>query len=381
MQSALERAINNNDLLLLYQPKVCLLRGEVVGAEALVRLRGDDSQIIAPNDFIPLAERTGLLHDITVSLLDQMVAACQSIRKVRTGLSLSMNVAPNDLESHTISDRINHYLRQGSIEPIELEIEITESAAMGNVDTIAEDLERLSAMNIKLLMDDFGTGYSSIDRLSRLPFDCIKMDQGVVRRMGTSHQNMNVVKSAISMARELRMTSIAEGVESAGQYNFLIANGCEEAQGFYIARPLALDEYKTFVTQPGSYEGSQIGRVHQALYNVVHYRKCLIDATFCRSLNEDSILPSVVLPDVTELAEDSRFGVWYYGVGQRLNHMKSFQDLQEPVEELHRLGHTFVELLSQGASHASLTRRFKEIDVCVDRIVSLLHTLERDLLN
>lgn len=379
-QSALERAIENNGLLLFYQPKVCLLTGEIVGAEALVRLKNEDQNIVMPSDFIPLAQKSGLLHDITVSLLDQLVSACQSIRDVRSGLSLSINVAANDLESHTISGRIEHYLAEQSIVPSELEIEITESAAMNNLETITEDLERLSAMKVKLLMDDFGTGYSSIDRLSKLPFDRIKMDQGVVKRMGTSRQNMNVVKSTISMARELRMTSIAEGVESAAEYNFLIANGCEEAQGYFIAKPMAFSDFKVFIDGSENYDGSQIGRVHQALFNIVHYRKCLLDAAFCISLNKDSVLPSVMSPDVTLTGKDSRFGVWYYGLGQGLVEMENFRRIEEPLEKLHVLGQRFIEDLGLPVSHTELNGSFVEIDECVDTIVVLLHALERDLL-
>lgn len=370
----------NDELVLYYQPKVCLLRGEVVGAEALVRWDDRDRDVIPPDEFLPLAERTGLLHDITVTLLDQVVLACGSLREVQPGLAISMNVAPNDLESRTISNRIRHYLDEHIITADELQIEITESAAMSNYERVHDDLVALTGLGIKLLMDDFGTGHSSIDRLSQLPFASLKLDQGVVRRMGTSVQNLNVVKSAISMARELRMTSVAEGVETEGAYNFLIANGCEEAQGYYIGKPMALADFTDFVRQPHDFEGSQIGRVHQAIYNIMYYRKCLIDAAFCNKLNPDETLPSVVKPDISDTSESSRFGAWYYHMGQRLDHLDSFRSLDAPLRHLHTCGNHFMQCLHDGADSESLGTIIHDFDLQVNGIIGSLHALERELM-
>ena len=370
----------NDELVLYYQPKVCLLRGEVIGAEALVRWNNPNQKIIAPDVFLPLAASSGLLHDITINLLDQAVAACARIGQVQTGLSVSMNVAPNDLESHTISNRISYYLDNKDITAEDLQIEITEAAAMSDFDRVRDDLERLTTLGIKLLMDDFGTGYSSIDRLSQLPFSSLKLDQGVVRRMGTSTQNLNVVKSSISMARELRMTSVAEGIETAGAYNFLIANGCEEAQGFFIGRPMALDAFIDFIRQPHDFEGSQIGRIHQAVFNLLHHRKCLVDAAYCNKLDPATVLPSVIDPDISRSTETSRFGVWYYGMGQSLAEFESFVAIESPLRKLHACGEYFLSQLKSGADGKSLDQIILDFDLHIDSLLGLLHAVERELL-
>lgn len=377
-RAALQSAMANDELLLFYQPKVCLLRGSLLGAEALVRWNTGDSEIVSPSDFLPLAEETGLLHDITLNLLEQVVRACGELRQVQPGLSISINVAPNDLVTRTISGNIRRYLADGVIAKRDLQIEITESAAMGNAELIRDELIELTRLGIKVLMDDFGTGYSSIDRLSQLPFSSLKLDQGVVRRMGTSRQNLTVVKSAISMARELRMTSIAEGIETAGAYNFLIANGCEEAQGYYIGRPMALADFLSFVRDPPRFEGSQIGRVHQAIYNVLFDRQCLVDAAFCARLDRASTLPSVVNPGISDRAEDSRSGVWYYGIGQQLAHLDSFVRLEAPLRELHVIAGEFLQMLSH--DERQVDAAIADVDAQVNSIIQLLHALERDLL-
>ena len=386
--------MHNNELVLYYQPKVCLLRGDVIGAEALVRWSDGVNSVVSPDEFLPLAESSGLLHDLTLNLLDQVVdAACllkqdqpsdessENVASDTAALSLSINVAPNDLASRTISNRISELLEDNTICAPDLQIEITESAVMGNVDRVYDDLVRLKSMGIKILMDDFGTGYSSIDRLSQLPFDALKLDQGVVKRMATSRQNLNVVRSAISMARELGMTSVAEGIESAPVYNFLIAHGCEEAQGYFIGRPMSLHDFQSFVHQPHDFEGSQIGRVHQACLNLMRFRKTLVDAAFCARIGEGITLQSVMDSGVDADVKASRLGLWYYGIGQRLNEYQAFTDLEKPLNDVHNSGLKFREQLLQGLPTAQLDTSLASLDQQIEQLIRQLHCLERLLLS
>ncbi len=373
--------MSNDELVLYYQPKICLLRGDVIGAEALVRWADGNREVIPPDEFLPLVESSGLLHDLTMQLLDQVAHAAVELRSHASGLALSMNVAPNDLASNNISNRIGELLAQEFISPEDLQIEITESAVMSNVERVRDDLERLNRLGIKVLMDDFGTGYSSIDRLSQLPFDSLKLDQGVVKRMGSSTQSMDVVRSAISMARELSMTSVAEGIETEGVYNFLIANGCEEAQGFYIARPMSLPSLIGFVSDSPKFEGSQIGRVHQAALNLMRFRKSLVDAVYCRRLGEGVALESVIDPGLSTDVRHSRIGQWYFGIGQRLEKLETFRAIEKPMTDMHATGQNFIQLLSSNVDAENLEKGMIEIDMQFDHLVTLLHALERDLLS
>lgn len=384
--------MHNNELVLYYQPKVCLLRGEVIGAEALVRWSDREHGLLSPDVFLPLAEKSGLLHDLTLKLLDQIVDASQQLRHRESGeasgsavalvkpLSLSINVAPNDLASRTISNRIKELLATDVIRSTDLEIEITESDVMGNVDRVYDDLCRLKNMGIKILMDDFGTGYSSIDRLSQLPFDALKLDQGVVRRMGTSRQNLDVVRSAISMARELGMTSVAEGIESAEIYNFLLAHGCEEAQGFFIAHPMSFADFQDFLSVEHHFEGSQIGRVHQACLDLMRYRKMLMDAAFCARLGRGVSLESVADPELDFDVRLSRIGSWYYGVGQELGAFEVFRAMEEPLKRIHADGQRFMLLIQSGMSAAELEIAIGNINSQVSLLIDRLHQLEHLLL-
>lgn len=379
--AALERAIRDGEFVLHYQPKISLATGSVVGAEALVRWNVG-ATIVSPDDFLPLAEESGLLHDLTLGLLDQVLEATASISHASPGFAVSMNVAPDDLAANVISSRIGLALEQQSIEARNLQIEITESAVMSNVETVRDDLVRLEALGVKVLMDDFGTGYSSIDRLSQLPFSSLKLDQGVVKRMGTSRRNLEVVKASISMARELRMTSIAEGVESAGAYDLLIANGCEEAQGYWIARPMSLDELHGFIDSPPLFGGSQIGRVHHAILDLLHFRKCLVDAVFCSVDGTADALQSVMHPGTGGDVESSRVGAWYFGNGRKLEGFLAYRAIETPLRRLHDEGNQLLDALDESAAGVGVggDAKLAHLDALVEKIVSLMHQLERELM-
>ena len=377
----IKSALASDELKLFFQPKVCLLRGKVLGAEALVRWCRKDGTVIGPDNFISIAEAGGLLHSITIEMLSQAVKTINDMAEDFPNLSLSMNVTPYDLASHHISDTISEHLKQGRIRACDLQVEITESEVMTRFDDVRDDIVRLTELGIDVLMDDFGVGYSSIDRLSQLPFSSLKLDKGVVSRMSSSQQNLDVVKSAISMARELRMTSVAEGVESEGTYNFLVANGCEQAQGFWISKPLDYENYLQFLSEGATYQGSQIGCVHQALLNIVQFRKSLVDAMFCRAVATEPTSELVVSPEMRKFAEDSRFGIWYYGSGQVLSEVTQFQELEAPFKSMLDHARELLQCLNDGCVRETRHKHLELVDADITELVSRLHSLERYLLS
>jgi len=376
----IKSALADDELRLFYQPKVCLLRGQVIGAEALVRWCRKDGTIVGPDDFIAVAEAGGVLHDITLKMLDQAVGTLEHMRAEFSGISLSMNVTPYDLASHHVSGLISGYLETGRLHQQDLQVEITESDVMTRFDHVYDDIVRLNELGVDVLMDDFGVGYSSVDRLSQLPFSSLKIDKGVVSRMIASRQNLNVVKSSISMARELRMTSVAEGVESEGAYNILVANGCEQAQGFWISTPLHLEDYLDFLRQRNSYPGSAIGCVHQAILNLVQFRKSLIDVAFCNSRIDGPMLESITDPDVALNPPQTRFGLWYYGPGRVLAEMTEFQTLEEPFLAMNAEAKELISSVEAGAERSAVNQHLETVDKDMTHLRDGLHKLERRLL-
>ena len=182
----LEQALANQEFELQYQPKVNILKGSISGAECLIRWNHPDKGFVSPDEFIPLAEKTGVITDITAHIVSTAINAIKDLRADGFGGSLAINTSPLDFKTNVIVDLLQDALDQNEIAQHDLQIELTETAALDNQDDILERLHHLTDMGLKLVMDDFGTGYSSIDLLSQLPFSAIKIDQGVICLLYTS---------------------------------------------------------------------------------------------------------------------------------------------------------------------------------------------------
>jgi len=159
-----------------------------------------------------------------------------------------------------------------------------------------------------------------------------------------------------------------------------MANGCEEAQGFYISKPMAPNDFIAFASQQHDFEGSQIGRIHQTVLNVLYQRKCLFDMLFCDSYDAQGSLPSVLDPDISATLEKSRIGIWYFGVGQQLCGLHAFDSLEGPIREMHKLSQELVNANLPSLTVKQRSQYLMNMDKRVNDIVTLLHTLESTLL-
>jgi PAS domain S-box-containing protein/diguanylate cyclase (GGDEF)-like protein len=237
-EGALRGAIERDELLLHYQPQVSLATGAIIGVEALVRWRHPELGMIAPSCFIGLAEETGLILPIGEWVLRR---ACeQSCAWQRAGLAavpVSVNLSARQF-SENIAATVARILAETGLAPGLLELELTESASMADPQKTYEILCQLKQMGVQLAIDDFGTGYSNLNYLKRFPVDKLKLDQSFVKDITTDCDDLSIARAVIAMAHGLRLTVIAEGVETAGQLALLAEHGCDEMQGYYFSRPV-----------------------------------------------------------------------------------------------------------------------------------------------
>lgn len=244
LEGALRRALENGELELHYQPKVGLMSGNVVGAEALVRWPHPARGMISPVEFIPLAEETGLIVPLGEWVLN---AACAQLRAWQSlgqpVPPVAVNLSARQFLQANLTEMIHAVLEANQLPPRLLEIEITESTAMINIDKAVSILHALRALGILISLDDFGTGHSSLSHLKRFPINHLKIDRSFVRDITTDPDDAMICKAVIGLAHSLKMSVIAEGVETEGQMNYLRQHHCDEMQGYYFSRPLPADDF------------------------------------------------------------------------------------------------------------------------------------------
>ncbi|WP_428624045.1 PAS-domain containing protein [Sedimenticola sp.] len=248
MEGALRQALENEELILHYQPQVCAKDGHIVGFEALVRWQKSDGELVPPMQFIPLAEDTGLIVPLGQWVLR---SACQTLARWRENdsmqdLSISVNLSARQLKDEKFIDQVDEILSKTGLPPRLLELEITETIAMENPVATVETLLELKALGVELSIDDFGTGYSSLAYLKLLPIDRLKLDRAFVMDIETDPNDAAICTATIGLAHNLGLQVTAEGVESKAQSDYLSALDCDFMQGYYFSPPLTKEEVVTF---------------------------------------------------------------------------------------------------------------------------------------
>ncbi|MGM8849408.1 putative bifunctional diguanylate cyclase/phosphodiesterase [Salinicola halophyticus] len=235
-------------LQLLYQPRVSLVSDECLGAEALIRWQHPTLGPVAPDEFIPLIEHTPMARLLTDWVLRHAVDQAAVWHRRGLGLRMSINIsAANLLESDFIT-RLKSYLTEQALPVTALELELTERALIGNTRASTEALDALVEAGIRIAIDDFGTGYSSLAYLQEVPADVVKIDRSFVAQIDHEARSQTLVKAMISMAHDLGYHVVAEGVETEKSYRLLQALGCDEAQGYWLARPLTVEAFDDWLT-------------------------------------------------------------------------------------------------------------------------------------
>jgi len=251
LSNALYRAQERDELLLHYQPQVCIVSGRIVGAEALLRWRHPELGFVPPGVFIPLAEQTGLINAIGEWVLR---AACrQSVAWRERGLPpmrMAVNLSVQQFRHPGLVGAVERALRDTGMRAEDLELEITESTAVQESDAIIDKLAALKALGVTISIDDFGTEYSSLSRLTRLPIDRVKMAMPFVQGIDSGSRGQAVVNVIINLARTLGLAVIAEGVETDVQLAFLRSMRCDEAQGYFFFRPMPAEEVEGCLLVP-----------------------------------------------------------------------------------------------------------------------------------
>ncbi|MEG3638843.1 EAL domain-containing protein [Magnetococcus sp. PR-3] len=242
-ETALRHALKENQFQVHYQPKFDLVSQQIVGFEALVRWYHPEKGTIYPSIFIPLAEELGLIGDIDAQVMEKAIEDTAQWNQAGFPVVISVNLSGLELEGDcALAERIGALLEQYQLPPHQLQIEITESVFMEMDDKLQASIDALRDLGIQLAIDDFGTGYSSLSYLKNLSVDVIKIDQCFIREITRTREDQVIVRAVIAMGESMGLTVVAEGVEEELQSHFLKKEGCREIQGYWISRPVPIDE-------------------------------------------------------------------------------------------------------------------------------------------
>jgi EAL domain-containing protein (putative c-di-GMP-specific phosphodiesterase class I) len=248
----LANAIDAEQLTLYYQPIVTLPGRALAGFEALVRWRHPTIGMVSPDEFIPVAEKTGVIHRIGQWVLERAMRDWPALRALCSTMPttpfVSVNLSAAELCNPGTLEFISERLQAHGMAPQDLHIELTETAVIGNIAAVSHNLQTLRGMQVGVALDDFGTGYAGLGYLQTLPFSSIKVDKSFVQQMHESGRSFQIIKSALELSRKLDLDTVAEGIEDLHTANVLQDMGCAYAQGYYFARPMPLESLSTWAT-------------------------------------------------------------------------------------------------------------------------------------
>ena len=242
IESQLRHALEKNQFHLQYQPQIDLASGSIIGVEALIRWNHPELGMVPPLKFIPIAEETGLIHSIGEWVLRTACIQRQEWRKFGVQqLRMAVNLSAKQFHHANMIDLLIRVIKETGISPEELELEITESTLMQYTEETKTALQKMKQMGMRLSIDDFGTGFSSLVALKQLPVDTLKIDRSFVRDLCSDTDDQAITQAIISMAHELQLDVVAEGIENQEQMDFLKTRHCDKGQGYLFARPLSND--------------------------------------------------------------------------------------------------------------------------------------------
>jgi EAL domain-containing protein (putative c-di-GMP-specific phosphodiesterase class I) len=245
LENQIRSALKNEEFIVYYQPKVNLVSGQCHGMEALVRWQHPEKGLIAPLEFIPLAEETGLIIQ-----LDEWVmrSACQQFKQWKTAgyplNNLSVNISARHFKEGKLLDKCKKVIEETPLSAKYIEIELTESALVDNHSNAKTILDEIHQLGVKIALDDFGTGYASMSYLKEFPFDTVKLDRSFVQDLPADRESSAIVKAMIQLAEALQLNVVAEGIETEQQKYFLSDHGCIHGQGYLWSKPLSAKEFE-----------------------------------------------------------------------------------------------------------------------------------------
>lgn len=371
----IEVGLTQHQFCLYYQPKYSLAGNRIDGSEALIRWRQPDGTLRLPGEFIALASRSALIRKISAYIVEELLTDLSLL--MPPGFTpVSCNLTAADFEDGLLTGRLLDALAALEVAPGQVEVELTEGDALSCSDTVLANVQRLRDGGVGLAMDDYGIGYSSVDTLSKWPFSTIKIDQGLIGRMLVSDKSARIVHSAIRLAHELDIDTVAEGVETEAQLRFLLEAGCGKVQGYLISRPLPLTDLATLDPAGGQGRSLPIGQIHMAIVDHIQWRKQLVQyAITMANLPADAPERQSQMPSCTA-GHNCMMVRWYRGDGHAFERMPGYRGIGFALADMAKVSQQLVAGIRAGARPDDVANLIGEIQLISLGMLDVLLTLE-----
>ncbi len=280
----LSEAIENEEFLFFYQPMLSLKTGKIDSVEALIRWK-KNGKLVQPGDFIPFAEETGFITEITKAMIPRFLSDLKKILDADSEIISSLNVSAKDLTQENFIPRLLNLIKESGIDHSHIEIELTESSALTLSAENLMGIADLKASGIGLAIDDFGTGHATFEKLKNLPFKTLKIDQTITSGAMSTPDGLTLLDHSINLAHQLKMDSIAEGVETDSTMKYLMGIGCDHIQGYFISRPLELSVLIDFINQKRIWSVMKHGQIYKTIIDFTDWVRKVYSSLYMENVN------------------------------------------------------------------------------------------------
>ncbi|MBF0187310.1 MAG: EAL domain-containing protein [Magnetococcales bacterium] len=372
------QALQQQEFIFYYQPKVSMISGKITGAEALIRWQRSDGSIVTPDHFIPYVEQRGLIKQITRIAIDNAVDHLQKIKRLGLALQVAVNITYQDLEDDGLIKHLRSLIQSGDLDATLLQLEITERTVIRSPEEVQNRLAQLAETGMTIAIDDFGIGYTSLEVLSNLPFSTIKLDRSLIRDVATNKKKARIVSSSVRMARLLNMSTVAEGIEDKACYEKLMRLGCTYGQGYWLSRPASFEQFFE-LSQTRQWKGNPCGQLHLMQLDHMEWRKDILEeVSYLVSLSK-SEKRKIDIETVARGHSDYRscnLGKWYYGVGREFRQYQIYNQMEATHTALHQTGAKLIRMAAKQGRFERLQEEMNTLNELSGQIIMFLEKLE-----
>jgi len=375
--STLAKALVNEEFVFFYQPVVSLFSGKISGAESLIRWIKPDGTIILPGEFIPLAEETGFITEITQHMLPKVIEDIVTLNRIDDSLQVSFNVSAKDFADDEFLDTLFACTTGKLTRPGNLGLEITETAFFPCDENTLQVLRKIDAHGISIFLDDFSAGYTTFSTLTQLPLTAIKVAMGVTQRASQSRMDFRLFRHLASLVHQLDLYIIAEGVEDEETHAMMQSVGCTHTQGYFYGRPMPLADFIELVNQKPVFSEYPFGLEYLAQFDHIDFRRDVIRASLMIYTHADPEIRKRALARLPELGHrECLFGKWYEKVGALNEGNPGYVQIGLEHKKFHDSANALLDKAQTGESWPEIQKMIVEFSNQSKIIMDLIQNLE-----